>query len=696
MSEIKKTKTYGYCFGVKKAMDSLNNEILKNENIPIYTLGPIIHNDNINNELREKNVIIEDDINKIPGNSKVFIRSHGVIPEIIEELNDKNCIIFDATCPKVKVLHKIAEETEHLLIAGDKNHPEVVGIVGWAKNKVIVVNSIEELKQSMAELEQNKFTFVAQTTYNKNRWEEMKEFLSKNSINVEIKNTICNSTSSRQEEVENLAKESDFFIVIGGKNSSNTNKLFEIASEFCEALYIENIKELPAHLCERYKKIGLSSGASTPAEAVEEVIISMINENEKAVQDQDLAEDIDFATALEATIKIVRNGQRITGVVSAINGTEVQVDLGGKHSGFIPYVEFADDEEPVKVGDEIDAFVVKVNDSEGTVLLSKKKIDAIRNFEKIETAKDNKEVVKGKVTEVVKGGLVVNVSGVRVFVPGSLVSLRRNTNLEDFAGKEVKMHIISTEDGKRRKIVGSMRSVLAEAKDEAAKELWETIEEGKQYTGKVTSVTTFGAFVDIGGADGLVHISDMSWSKVRSVADFVKVGDEVTVTVKSFNPETKKISLSMKDLSQDPWTLIKSTHNVGDVIDVKVLKIMPYGAFVSVIPGIDGLIHISQLADSHVENVADYLSVGQTVAAKLVDINYDTKKVSLSIKGIAGGNIPADPEEDSNVTAEIQEETPMEEVTVEVSEAEEPVSVIEEQKVEEVEETADTSEPEAE
>ena len=361
----------------------------------------------------------------------------------------------------------------------------------------------------------------------------------------------------------------------------------------------------------------------------------------------------------------IHNGQRVSGTVSAITGTEVQIDLGGKHSGFIPTEEFDNDENPVKVGDTVEAIVVKVNDAEGTALLSKRKIDAAKNFEKLQAAMDNKEVLTGKVKESVKGGLIVNYAGIRVFIPASHVSLRRNAELDKYVGEEVKFEIISTTDGKRRKIVGSMKEVLLAEKAKLADELWGSIEVGKEYEGTVVSTTSFGAFVNIGGADGLLHVTDIAWTRVKNVTDYVKVGDKVKVKIKSYDPDTKKISLTMKNDEENPWELIKK-YNEGDVITVKVLKIMPYGAFVSVIPGIDGLIHISQLSNKRVANVADVVSVGDEVEAKITEIDYDNKKVSLSIRAL----LPEEPVVEETVEEEdkISEEDIPEGVSVETAE----------------------------
>ena len=369
----------------------------------------------------------------------------------------------------------------------------------------------------------------------------------------------------------------------------------------------------------------------------------MVNENDEKVLTED---GEDFASLVEASLRPMKNGQKVTGTVTAVNGTEVQVDLCAKHSGFIPAEEFEHDDKPVAVGDEVEAVVVKVNDAEGTVLLSKAKLDAEKGRERIAELKESGEIVTGKVIQVVKGGLVVLVNKVRVFVPASLATLRRTEDLTPFNGTNVKLRIIEVEEnGRRSRIIGSIKSVLKEEKEAAQKEVWDNIEVGKRYTGTVKSLTTFGAFVDIGGVDGLVHITDLSWGRIKHPSEVVKVGDVIEVEVKSFNPETKKVSLTYKKTEDDPWVILPKKYQVGDVVEVKVLKFMPYGAFVSVIPGIDGLIHISQIANHRVENVSDVLQIGQTVNAQITEINYETKKVSLSIKALLASEEKSDEEE---------------------------------------------------
>lgn len=649
---IRTTEQIGFCFGVKRTVEALYKEIEKDPS-PIYTFGEIVHNPDVNNALRKRNVFIEEDIDKIPKGSRVFIRTHGLPKATVDILKKSGLTVFDMTCPRVRLIHNIVSTHSSVIVVGDRNHPEVEGIRGHCPEECFIIKTEEELDEVLKKLD-SPTVMVSQTTFNKKVFDSLAAIAVKNPY-VTVKDTVCDATSVRQKQVGDLAKESDFFVVIGGKNSSNTNKLYEIASQYCETVKIERKEDMPALF--NYKKIGLSSGASTPAETIEEVINYMANENEKILdvvsENTASEEDFDFAQALEESLMFIHNGQRVSGTVSAINGTEVQVDLGGKHSGFIPAEEFDSDENPVKVGDTVEAIVVKVNDAEGTALLSKRKIDAAKNFEKLQSAMDNKEVLSGKVREAVKGGLIVNYSGVRVFIPASHVSLRRNAELDKYVGEEVRFEIISTTDGKRRKIVGSMKEVLLAEKEKLAEELWNNIEIGKEYEGTVVSTTSFGAFVNIGGADGLLHVTDIAWTRVKNVTDYVKVGDKVKVKIKSYDPETKKISLTMKNDDENPWELIKK-YNEGDVISVKVIKIMPYGSFVSVIPGIDGLIHISQLSNKRVANVADVVSVGDEVEAKITEIDYDNKKVSLSIRAL----LPEEPvveetaEEEEKISAE--------------------------------------------
>ena len=645
--EIITTETLGFCFGVDRAVAALYDRIEKEKRVgsgrKIYTFGPIIHNPDLNEDLRQKGVCVIDDPEQADPNGIVFIRTHGVPRSVIEGLESRGVETVDMTCPKVKRIQKIAAGKKDLIIVGDIAHPEVVGIVGNAENSYFIAKSLDELKNILHNKLNNRkqYVLVVQTTFNIEEFERMSEY-AKAFPNVEVVNTICTATHDRQRQVEELSEKVDAMIIVGGKNSSNTKKLYEIAKKNCDAFHIENFTQLPTYLG-KYKKIGLSAGASTHRSAIEEVIINMVNENDEKVFTED---GEDFASLVEASLRPMKNGQKVTGTVTAVGGTEVQVDLCAKHSGFIPAEEFEHDDKPVAVGDEVEAVVVKVNDAEGTVLLSKSKLDAEKGRERIAELKESGEIVTGKVIQVVKGGLVVLVNKVRVFVPASLASLRRTEDLTPFEGTNVKLRIIEVEEnGRRSRIIGSIKSVLKEEKEAAQKEIWDNIEVGKRYTGTVKSLTTFGAFVDIGGVDGLVHITDLSWGRIKHPSEVVNVGDVIEVGVKSYNPETKKVSLTYKKTEDDPWVILPKKYQVGDAVEVKVLKFMPYGAFVSVIPGIDGLIHISQLANHRVENVSDVLQIGQTVTAQITDINFETKKVSLSVKALLPSEDEAEEED---------------------------------------------------
>ncbi len=636
--KIYKTKTTGFCFGVQRAVDGMLDLLQKYEP-PVFSLGELIHNESINSQLTNKGAVIVETPEDIPIGSVAAIRAHGVAKEVEERLKTRNITYFDFTCPKVKKIHKIASISENIIIIGNSSHPEVAGIAGNAKNKFFIANDIDELKKILHNIYNttDKYDIVAQTTYNKSEWEEIIRYVSAYP-NISVHDTVCNSTEARQREVEELSKMVDLFIIMGSPNSSNTRKLYEIASKNCETVFYEQIDSLSNGI-HKYEKIGLSSGASCPESAVEEVFNNMINENDN--KNLMAEEDVDFLEAVEASIRTIRNGQRVKGVVTAINGTEVQVDLGLKYAGFIPAAEFENDETPLKIGDEIEAFVVKVNDADGTTLLSKRSLDIAQGMDKIIKANEEGAVVKGRVVEAVKGGVVVIVNKIRVFVPASQASLRREENFDALVGTDVNLRIIEVDNdksGKRKRIIGSIKSVLREEKQKASEALWQTLEVGNEYEGTVKSVTDFGAFVDIGGVDGLVHVTDMSWDRVSKPSDIVKVGDIVKVKVKGLNAETKKISLTMKNEADDPWKILTETYNVGDIIDVTVLKIMPYGAFVSVIKNIDGLVHISQIAPKRINKISDVLEVGQQVKAKITEIDVEKKRVSLSIRAVEEGN----------------------------------------------------------
>ena len=349
-------------------------------------------------------------------------------------------------------------------------------------------------------------------------------------------------------------------------------------------------------------------------------------------------EELNFAEEFEKSFKTLNTGDRVKAVVAAVYPNEIQVDLGTKQAGYVAFSEFTDDpsaklEDLVKPGDEIDLVVTRVNDVEGMISLSKRRVDAMKSWDDIEEAAGTETVFTGKVNEAVKGGLVVNTKGVRIFIPASQVSGNRNAPLEDMVGKEVRFRILET-DRRRRRAIGSIRALVKAERAEAEEKFFETAEVGKKYTGTVKSLTSYGAFVDLGGIDGMIHITELSWSRIKHPSEVVKVGDTVEVIINDIDREKKRISLGYKSLQPNPWDVFVASHKVGDVVNVKVVKMMPFGAFAEILQGVDGLIHISQIADHRIAKPQDVLEVNQQVDVKITDIDLENKKVSLSIRAL--------------------------------------------------------------
>lgn len=648
MAEIKVARTAGFCFGVDRAVKLVYSELEKSGK-KVATLGPIIHNADVVNDLKSKGVRIVDSVSELREGEEAVIRSHGVGKEIYEELEKKGNPYIDATCPFVARIHKIVDEKSRegyfILIAGDKNHPEVQGIVSHCDENCFVFKDETQLKTFFSKNYKNlekKLAIVAQTTYNILIWGECLKVIPKNDENILVFDTICSATSQRQSDAALLSKEVDIMIVVGGKNSSNTIKLYNVCSENCLSYHIENADELYSLNLKNAEKIGITAGASTPAYIIKEVQNTMA---------EILEDDINFEEALEQSFKKVHTGERVKGYIAAVNNSEAIVDIGTKHTGYVPLSELTDDQtkkpsDIVNVGDEVDLIVTKINDQEGIVMLSKKKVDELVGFDNIAKAKDEDAVLEGVVVNVVKGGVLVSVDGVRVFVPASQTGLGRDKNLDELLKQKVQLKIIEVNESRRR-AVGSIKAV-SKAKKEAAKAaFWETAEIGKVYKGEVKSITNYGAFVDLGGIDGMVHISELSWNRIKHPSEVVKVGDVLEVYIKDLDKEAGRISLGFKKAEDNPWVKFQNNYKVGDVVKAKVVSITPFGAFAQIIEGVDGLIHISQIADKRVENVSDVLSVGQEVDVKITEIDIDKKRISISIRALL---------EDSEDAAEETEE----------------------------------------
>ena len=642
MSKIIVAESAGFCFGVNRAINILYKLI--DENKPACTLGPIIHNMQMVNELREKGVRTIDKISEAKENETIVIRSHGVPQSIVDEIKERHLDYIDATCPFVSKIHKIVSETDDdsiVIIAGDKNHPEVQGIMGHCKSKCYTFKNQEELQELFSIIPQKNYKtikIVAQTTFDLKEWEKSLKSLKNVYTNTKIFDTICNATSIRQREAANISKSVDLMFVIGDKHSSNSFKLYSICSSNCEnTFFIETADELPLEMVKKADSIGVTAGASTPARIIKEVLDKMSEVNTSSVNENELS----FEEMLEESLKSMNTNERVMGTVMSIapNG-DVSVDVGRKQAGFIPKDEISYDptetaQDVLKVGDEIELLIMKTNDQEGTIMLSKKRVDAQKNWEELEALNGSDEIFTGKVIEAVNGGIIVMLKGNRIFIPASQATLSRDEDPSALVGKEVQYRLLEvSRKGRRKRAIGSIKSVLKEKRAEEKAKLLETLAVGNHYKGVVKSLTSYGAFVDIGGVYGMIHISELSWSRIKHPSEVVNVGDEVEVYIKDINEETKKISLGYKKEEDNPWFILKNEYPVDSVVKCKIVGLTTFGAFANIIPGIDGLIHISQIANKRIDKPQDVLSVGQEVEAKIIAIDFDKKRVSLSMRAL--------------------------------------------------------------
>lgn len=644
-------KTAGFCFGVDRAVNMAYE--LANSDARAATLGQLIHNSLVTDDLAAKGVRIISSPAEAQRGETVIIRAHGVAAEVYEELNGTGAEICDATCPFVKKIHRIVaensgEDTE-VFIAGDPNHPEVIGIKGHCKGEVNIFNSEAELDEIIRNDGKNydkRIIAISQTTFSQKVWKICKEKIKKYYTNAKIFDTICFATRERQDEAALISKQSDMMIIIGDRHSSNTAKLKAVCSENCDTYLVERAAELNTINFSHCATVGVTAGASTPSAIIKEVLFAMseiVNETtniqvEEVPSEVAAAEDMDFSAALEESLNNMSTDQRVKGVVMGITPTEIQVDIGRKHAGFVPMDEYsadpnADAAKELKVGDTLDLIIMKTNDAEGTVMLSKRRFDAQKAWTDIIAAEEDGRVLEGTVAEVIKGGILVVSGGVRIFIPASLAIERKDEPLEDLLKKTVKFRIIEV-NKQRRRAVGSIRAVLKDMRKEAAEAFWAQAEVGQKYHGVVKSMTNYGAFVDIGGVDGMVHISEMSWKRIKNPAEVFSIGQEVDVYIKALDAENKKISLGYRRDEDNPWEILRKNYPVGSVIEAEIVGLTTFGAFARIIPGIDGLIHISQIADRHISKPQDVLTVGDKVTCKITAIDFDKKRVSLSIRAL--------------------------------------------------------------
>ena len=629
MRNVILAKTAGFCFGVRRAVDMAYGLAGKHK---VYTYGPIIHNETVVDDLESKGVRVVHSIDEAAGlrGGTMIIRSHGASKNEINLLKQMGFEIMDATCPFVKKIHRIVEDYSGqgygIVIIGSAVHPEVQAISGWCKEPPVIIESVEEAENFSPDPDK-KLCLVSQTTFNYNKFQLLVEIISKKGYDIRCLNTICNATEERQSEARDIAGHVDAMIVIGGRQSSNTQKLYDICKNECKnTYYIQTLVDLDLKTFESIGNVGITAGASTPNNIIEEVHTNM----------SEMGNEQSFEQMLEASLKTIRTGEVVEGTVIDVKEDEIILNIGYKADGIITRNEYSntsnlDLRTVVNVGDTMQAKVLKVNDGEGQVLLTYKRLLAERGNKRIEEAYNNKEVLTAKVANVLEGGLSVVVEEARVFIPASLVSDTYEKNLSKYQDQEISF-VITEFNPRKRRIIGDRKQLILAEKAQKQKELFEKINIGDTVEGRVKNVTDFGAFIDLGGADGLLHISEMSWGRVENPKKVLKVGDTLKVLIKDIQGE--KIALSLKFPETNPWLTAAEKYAVGNVVEGKVARMTDFGAFVELEPGVDALLHVSQISRDHVDKPSDVLSYGQVITAKVVDFNEESQKISLSMKAL--------------------------------------------------------------
>lgn len=657
--KIELAKSAGFCFGVERAVKTVRALIEENDGARLYTLGCLIHNPHVTAELSRGGVTMLSDeaelqaaLNAAKGGKKtvLVIRTHGIAQAQEQHLrlvqkSAPSLSVVDCTCPFVKKIHRIAKEesapfSEHPeealgLIFGDERHPEVEGIRSYfsCRSEVFAdFASFEAYLTANAEAlaQKKRLILVSQTTQSLSEYKKCQKKLKKLYTNANIFDTICSVTEDRQSETAALAKRADVMLVVGGKSSSNTQKLYAISKRFCpQTFFVEEAGEVPRPSLAAHSLVGITAGASTPRDIIQEVRKTM---NEQNTNEQT------FEQMLDESFKTLNTGDVVKGIITSITPTEIHVDIGSKVTGILSFDDITDNptvdvKTMYKVGDEIEAIAFRVSDVDGTATLSKKRIDSIHHWQDILKAYQEGSVLTGKIVETMEKGALIYVCGTKVFIPASQSGLPRGADMAQLMGTTQRVKIIDINE-QRRRAVASIREVLREERAAKEEEFWKNIEVGKHYDGVVKSFMPYGAFVDLGGVDGMVHTSELSWRHIKHPSAVVELGQHIDVFVKDFDPEKKRISLGYKTEEMNPWKIFTDQYEVGDVASVKIVNMMPFGAFAEIVPGVDGLIHISQITDHRIASPAEVLEKGQVVDAKIVGIDMDAQKVSLSIRAL--------------------------------------------------------------
>jgi 4-hydroxy-3-methylbut-2-enyl diphosphate reductase len=646
--EVILAKTAGFCYGVANAVNTVYDlcAALKQDGAPLVTFGPLIHNRVVTDELAAMGVHAIKSLSEVT-NETVVIRSHGVSPAVTDELTRRGIKYVDCTCPFVKRIHKIVSAANcQVIVLGDEEHPEIQGIIGYARD-VHVLKNMDEVRAYPFDLNAP-YILVSQTTYSVEDFERARDYINQLGANVTIVNTICKATAERQEEAETLAKQCDAMVVLGDPNSSNTKKLYNICKKHCELSYlVERIQNIVLNILRLNGKMGITAGASTPPAITEEAVRYMSEFEQNNNQS--------FADMLNESNLSLHTGQVVKGRVITVTPNEVTVNLNYKYEGVIARNEITDDpaadlDDLLKPGQEIDVFVIHVNDADGNVQLSKKKLDSQKKLVELEEAFTSKTPVPGKIIEQVKGGLIALIKGVRVFVPSSQISNRFAEDLSVYLGKTLNFNILEFDRSRPRvRVVAGRRELASVEHAQKRDEFFATAEIGQRITGTVSRIASFGAFVDLGGVDGLIHISELSWGRVKNVSDVLSEGDTVSVTVRDLDPEKGKISLTLRNVETNPWNAAADKYPIGSVVTGKVVRIVTFGAFVELEPGLDGMVHISQISPNRIAKVEDELAVGDVISVKVIDVNIDNKKISLSKKEADGAEAIDQPDLDESI-----------------------------------------------
>lgn len=659
--EIIRAKKSGFCFGVKSAIDITESTLINYNDV--FVCGELIHNNFVNAELAKRGLKVIKTIEEAKSNDVVIVRSHGEPKEFYDYAYDNKIKIIDATCIFVKKIHDLVHNAyknkKNIIIIGDKDHQEVKATNGWCNYTATILDSKESAIKFITNADRNSnFFIVCQTTIKKSLLHDILQLFDTENIKYEVNNTICKATADRQESASELAQKSDLMIVIGDKNSSNSKKLFEISQKYCKnTKFIDNVSDLSLKNIKKYNKIGVTAGASTPERIIEEVIAGM---NENVDNNIEKNPMLDFMEDIENSLRLPKAGETVSGKVHQVMDDMVIVNIGCKKDGILMMSEVALEggeslKDKFSEGDEIQAKVLKSDDAEGGILLSTKKLIVNENFKELEELVNTDNIINVYIARAVNGGVIANYKEISGFIPMSQLSDKYVDKADEFIGQSVDVKVIRV-DSKKNRAVFSRKAVLVDAKRKQIEEIWENLNVGDIVEGKVMRFTDYGAFVDIGGIDGLLHISEISWGKLKHPEEALKLGEIINVKILSLNQDKGKISLGLKQTTVEPWSLVGTKYKLGDIITGKVVQIKEYGAFVELEAGLDGLVHISEIASKHVENVSDELKIGQDINAKIMEINTEKKRISLSIKAILAEDVDTEEIEVSSDEAIAPEE----------------------------------------